>query len=122
MASPQPTAPQPPEIRPNDHPLTIARGYLDRGWNPIPVSRQTKKPIRKKWQLRRLDDTTVVAAFNRPDLNIGVQQGLSKLQCACECECTWCSSGSSGGSVPSAPTIARIANPKPASIKLLRAR
>jgi P4 family phage/plasmid primase-like protien len=75
MASPQPTAPQPPEIRPNDHPLTIARGYLDRGWNPIPVSRQTKKPIRKKWQLRRLDDTTVVAAFNRPDLNIGVQQG-----------------------------------------------
>jgi hypothetical protein len=57
------------------HPLTIARGYLARGWNPIPVSRQTKKPIRKGWQRCRLDSTTVAAAFNRADMNVGVQSG-----------------------------------------------
>jgi RecA-family ATPase len=60
---------------PSAHPLTIARGYLARGWNPIPVSRQTKKPIGLDWQHRRLDITTAAAVFNRPDMNTGVQSG-----------------------------------------------
>jgi Bifunctional DNA primase/polymerase, N-terminal len=60
----------------DDHsPLAIARGYLKRDWNPIPVSRQTKKPIGKNWQHRRLDSKTVAKAFNRADMNIGVQLG-----------------------------------------------
>jgi hypothetical protein len=54
----------------SDHPLTVARG-----WNPIPVSRQTKKPIGLNWQHRRLDITTAARAFNRPDMNVGVQSG-----------------------------------------------
>jgi hypothetical protein len=66
--------PSEPPPRPN-RPLTIARGYLARGWNPIPVSLQTKKPIGNEWQLRPLDSTTVAAAFNHPDMNVGVQLG-----------------------------------------------
>src|SRR5262249_3118866 len=56
-------------------PLTIARGYLRRGWNPILVSRRTKSPFEKDWQKRRLTEETVAAAFNGGDMNIGVQMG-----------------------------------------------
>src|SRR5262249_11308140 len=66
--------PQPPEGV-VDNPLTIARGYLERGWNPIPVSLRTKKPIGLAWQHRRLDNETVAAAFNRASMNVGVQLG-----------------------------------------------
>jgi Bifunctional DNA primase/polymerase, N-terminal len=55
--------------------VTIARDYLKRGWNPIPVSRQTKKPIGYGWQHRRLTEETVAAVFNRADMNVGVQSG-----------------------------------------------
>jgi hypothetical protein len=55
--------------------LQIARGYLKRGWNPIPVSRRTKKPIGFEWQKRRLDHKTVAEVFNGADLNVGVQLG-----------------------------------------------
>jgi hypothetical protein len=65
---------EPPSDIAND-PLTIARNYLERGWNPIPVSRRTKKPIGKEWQHRRLDGETVAKAFNRADMNVGVQSG-----------------------------------------------
>jgi Bifunctional DNA primase/polymerase, N-terminal len=56
-------------------PLEIALGYIKRGWNPIPVSRQTKKPIGNGWQKRCLDSETVAEAFNGADMNIGVQLG-----------------------------------------------
>jgi len=58
-------------------PLEIALGYLKRCWNPIPVSRQTKKPIGNGWQRRRLDSETVAEAFNSADMNVGVQLGAS---------------------------------------------
>jgi hypothetical protein len=60
--------------RPAD-PLTIALGYIGRGWNPIPVSRQTKRPIGFAWQKCRLNKETVSDIFNGADLNIGVQLG-----------------------------------------------
>jgi len=63
-----------PENSVNDV-LATARSYLARGWNPIPISRRTKKPIGKDWQHRRLDSETAAAAFNRSDLNVGVQLG-----------------------------------------------
>jgi hypothetical protein len=65
--------PREPGVEPP--PLTTARGYIERGWNPIPVSRQTKKPIGTNWQHRRLDITTAAAAFNSADMNVGVQLG-----------------------------------------------
>jgi len=70
-------SPQPPPSPEGivDNPLAIARGYLERGWNPIPVSRRTKKPIGNGWQHRRLDSETVIEAFNRADMNVGVQLG-----------------------------------------------
>jgi hypothetical protein len=56
--------------------LEIARGYLKRGWNPIPVSRQKKKPAGgNAWQKRRLNSETVAEAFNGADMNVGVQMG-----------------------------------------------
>jgi len=58
-----------------DNPLTIARGYLKRGWNPVPVSCQTKKPIGNGWQHRRLTEKTAAKVFNRADMNVGVQLG-----------------------------------------------
>jgi hypothetical protein len=73
-SSPQ-TPPPPGSIEGIDNPLTIARGYLKRGWNPIPVSRRTKKPIGKGWQHRRLTEEAVAEAFNRADMNVGVQLG-----------------------------------------------
>ena len=70
-------SPQPPPSPEGivDNPLAIARGYLKRGWNPVPVSRRTKKPIGNSWQHRRLDSETAAAAFNRADMNVGVQLG-----------------------------------------------
>src|SRR2546430_8975192 len=56
-------------------PLEIARGYLSHGWNPIPVSRKTKRPIGNGWQQRRLDSETVAEAFNGAEMNVGVQMG-----------------------------------------------
>ena len=55
--------------------LAIARNYVKRGWNPIPVSRQTKRPVGTSWQHRRLSEETVATVFNRVNLNIGVQLG-----------------------------------------------
>jgi predicted P-loop ATPase len=66
--------PEPPVGSASD-PLTIARGYRKRGWNPIPVSRRTKKPIGYGWQQRRLTEETVAEVFNRADMNVGVQLG-----------------------------------------------
>ena len=53
---------------------TIADAALDyhrRGWKPVPVSRQTKKPIGKGWQKRPFNP----AQFNGNDQNVAVQLG-----------------------------------------------
>src|SRR5262249_40361574 len=54
--------------------LAIARGYIKRGWNPVPVSRRTKKPFEKAWQTLRATEETVTSRFSRT-VNVGVQMG-----------------------------------------------
>jgi hypothetical protein len=56
-------------------PLDIALGYLKRGWNPLPVSRESKKPIGLEWQKRRLSAQTAPKHFNGGAVNVGVQMG-----------------------------------------------
>jgi hypothetical protein len=56
-------------------PLKIALDFLKRGWNPVPLSRETKKPIGQGWQKRRITTETVGDYFNGAKLNIGVQLG-----------------------------------------------
>ena len=56
-------------------PLQTALGYLKRGWNPVPVSRKTKRPIGLEWQKRRLNNKTAPNYFNGWKLNVGVQIG-----------------------------------------------
>jgi hypothetical protein len=55
--------------------LKTALGYIGRGWNPLPVSRRTKKPIGCEWQKRRLNNKTAPNYFNGGKLNVGVQMG-----------------------------------------------
>src|SRR5262249_13001621 len=56
-------------------PLQVALSYIARGWNPVPVSRQTKKPIGKEWQKRVVTTQTAPRYFNDAAVNIGVQVG-----------------------------------------------
>src|SRR5262245_29246896 len=56
--------------------LKIALDVLSRGWNPVPVSRKTKKPIGMAWQKRRLSRETAPKVFDDDDINVGVQMGL----------------------------------------------
>ena len=55
--------------------LDIARSYIDRGWNPIPVPFRSKKPIGEEWQKRVIDHSNVAQFFNGAEMNIGVQMG-----------------------------------------------
>src|SRR5262245_22495411 len=54
--------------------VAIARGYLERGWNPVPVSLHTKSPFEKEWQKLRATEETIARRFNRK-VNVGVQMG-----------------------------------------------
>ena len=56
-------------------PLQVAQDYIKRGWNPVPVSRQTKKPIGSGWQKRVLTAATAPRHFNGAAVNVGVQLG-----------------------------------------------
>ena len=56
-------------------PLDLALSYIARGWNPVPVSRKTKKPIGKEWQNRVLTAKTAARHFNGSAINVGVQLG-----------------------------------------------
>jgi hypothetical protein len=56
-------------------PLQVALGYIARGWNPLPLSRKTKKPIGSKWQWRIITAKTAARYFNGAAINIGVQFG-----------------------------------------------
>jgi hypothetical protein len=55
--------------------LQIALGILARGWNPVRLNRQTKKPIDLEWQKRRITRETVAEFFDGHDGNVGVQMG-----------------------------------------------
>jgi Bifunctional DNA primase/polymerase, N-terminal len=55
--------------------LETARVYFGRGWNTIPVSRQTKKPIGLAWQKKPETAENLKKFFDGPDINVGVQMG-----------------------------------------------
>jgi len=56
-------------------PLDIALEVIARGWNPVRVSRQTKKPMDPKWQERVFTAQTAPRFFNGAAINVGVQLG-----------------------------------------------
>jgi len=56
-------------------PLDIALEVIARGWNPVRVSRQTKKPMDSKWQERVFTAQTAPRYFNGAAINVGVQLG-----------------------------------------------
>lgn len=57
--------------------LDIARSYIDRGWNPVPVPFKSKKPSGKRWQLRVIDHSSVAEHFNGEQQNVGVLMGTT---------------------------------------------
>ena len=59
--------------RPN--PIKVVRGYLARGWNPIPVPYKDKNPKRRKWQKLIITPENVAQYFNGSRQNISVQLG-----------------------------------------------
>jgi hypothetical protein len=69
-------------------PLDIALEIIARGWNPVRVSRQTKKPTDTKWQERIFTAQTAPRFFNGAAINVGVQlgphsQGLTDVDLDC---------------------------------------
>ena len=56
-------------------PLDLALSHINRGWNPVAVSRKTKKPIGKEWQKHIITAKTAARYFNGADINVGVQLG-----------------------------------------------
>jgi hypothetical protein len=56
-------------------PLELALSYIARGWNPVPVSRKTKKPFEQEWQLRKVTAKTAAKYFNGSAISVGVQLG-----------------------------------------------
>jgi len=56
-------------------PLEIALVYIARGWNPVPNSYQSKKPIGDAWQTRLIDEQSAPDYFNSGQQNVGVQLG-----------------------------------------------
>ena len=55
--------------------LDIARDYIGRGWNPVPIPRGLKGPRTCDWQLVTITPENVTQHFNSRDQNIGVQLG-----------------------------------------------
>jgi hypothetical protein len=56
-------------------PLDVARSYIARGWNPVPVPFKAKKPDGNAWQKRTITLQNVERYFNTGPQNIGVQLG-----------------------------------------------
>ena len=56
-------------------PLEVALGYIQRGWNPVPIPPRMKRPLDDEWQLRRIDAAAAPNYFNGAPQNIGVQLG-----------------------------------------------
>ena len=61
--------------KPQSSPLDVARSYIARGWNPVPVPFKAKKPDGNAWQKRTITLQNVERYFNTGPQNIGVQLG-----------------------------------------------
>ena len=55
--------------------LDVARDYIRRGWNPVPIPHGSKGPRTRDWQLVTITPENVTQYFNGRDQNIGVQLG-----------------------------------------------
>jgi hypothetical protein len=56
--------------------LDIARDYIGRGWNPVPIHYRMKGPTGKGWNLLTITEANVAKYFfNYRRQNIGVQLG-----------------------------------------------
>jgi hypothetical protein len=55
--------------------LDVARDYIRRGWNPVPIPHGFKGPRTGGWQLVTVTPQNVTQYFNGRDQNIGVQLG-----------------------------------------------
>jgi hypothetical protein len=53
----------------------LASGFLDRGWQPIPIPWAKKKPVLNRWQELRLIKDDLAAYFGDGPMNIGVLLG-----------------------------------------------
>ena len=68
--------------------LDVARSYIERGWNPVPVPYRSKKPPDDEWQKRIITHANVEQFFNGSPQNIGVvlgpaSQGLTDVDLDC---------------------------------------
>jgi hypothetical protein len=69
-------------------PLTIALGYIRKGWNPVPVPYRSKNPASDGWQNRIISVDDAPRHFDGVQQNIGVQlgphsRGLTDVDCDC---------------------------------------
>ena len=55
--------------------LRLARSYLKRGWEPVPVKRMGKTPQHAGWLERTIDSSNVGDFFKGEDGNVGVKLG-----------------------------------------------
>jgi hypothetical protein len=55
-------------------PVDVARGYVRRGWSPIPIPFKAKRPTIKDWQKLRLEEPDIAHHF-RGVCNVGVLLG-----------------------------------------------
>ena len=68
--------------------ISIARNYIKRGWNPVPISRRAKGPATDEWQLLTITAENVAQYFNGTAQNIGVQLGpKSRGLCDVDLDC-----------------------------------
>ena len=68
--------------------VSIARNYIKRGWNPVPISRRAKGPATDEWQLLTITAENVAQYFNGTAQNIGVQLGpKSRGLCDVDLDC-----------------------------------
>jgi hypothetical protein len=63
------------DTRENLSALDIAKDYLSRGWQPIPITYRKKKPTLDEWQKLELTEATLPKYFNAKQQNVGVQLG-----------------------------------------------
>jgi hypothetical protein len=57
--------------------LDVARTYVQRGWNPLPLPHKQKKPTDAGWQHRVIGPADVDQFFNSKPMNVGVMLGPS---------------------------------------------
>lgn len=64
-----------PTTQPHNPVQSAARGYISRGFCPIPVRTRTKIPIGSRWQDSRIQLEDIPEHFPDPKLNIGLVLG-----------------------------------------------